>query len=96
MCYRPIDLKLFLVGHPTLPRKQQHVDGLMHYRGVIDGRKLLADSLGNGVQSCAGGGGEDVHNYQLTCNKDKLNKLLYRQLSLSKICRGRSIVGNIF
>ena len=40
MCYRPIDPKLFLVGHPDLPR---------YHRPVIDGLKLLADALGNGV-----------------------------------------------
>ena len=44
----PIDLKRFLVGHPTLPRKQQHVDGLIPHRPVIDGQKLLADELGEG------------------------------------------------
>ena len=40
--------------HPPHP-----ADGLIPHRPVIDGQKLLADSLGNGVLSCAGAAGED-------------------------------------
>ncbi len=43
------------MGHPAiafgssaLPRHHQPADGLIHHRPVIDGQKLLADSLGNG------------------------------------------------
>lgn len=44
------------MGHPAiafgssaLPRLHQPADGLIPHRPVIDGQKLLADSLGNGV-----------------------------------------------
>lgn len=46
----------------ALPRPQQHGEGLIHHRLVIDGQKRLADELGNGVEDCGGGGGvEGVH-----------------------------------
>jgi len=37
------------LGSFALPRPHQPADGLIHHRPVIDGQKLLADSLGNGV-----------------------------------------------
>ena len=43
----------------TLSRQHQPAAGLIHHRPIIDGQKLLADSLGNGVKTCAGAAGED-------------------------------------
>ena len=42
------------LGHRHFPggpysRPHQPADGLIHHRPVIDGEKLLADSLGHGV-----------------------------------------------
>lgn len=47
------------MDHLALPRPHQPADGLIPHRPVIDGQKLLADELGDGVLSCAGGGGEE-------------------------------------
>ena len=33
--------------------------GIIHHRPIIDGQKLLADSLGNRVKTCAGAAGKD-------------------------------------
>ena len=41
------------------PCKHQPANGLTHHRPIIDGQKLLADSLGNRVKTCAGAAGED-------------------------------------
>lgn len=41
------------------PCKHQPSNGLTHHRPIIDRQKLLADSLGNGVKTCAGAAGED-------------------------------------
>ena len=41
------------------PCKHQPAAGLIPYRPIIDGQKLLADSLGNRVKTCAGAAGED-------------------------------------
>lgn len=46
------------VGLPAFPYRHQPADRLIHHRLVIDGQKLLGDSLGDGVKTCAGGGGE--------------------------------------
>ena len=49
-------------AHPIfiiLPRPHQPADELIHHRPVTDGQKLLADSLGNRVKTCAGAAGED-------------------------------------
>jgi len=43
----------------TLPRYHQPANGLIPHRPIIDGQKLLADSLGNRVKTCAGAAGED-------------------------------------
>ena len=50
----------FVYDHP--PRQPHHAEGLIgliHYQLVIDGQKLLANSLGNRVKTCAGAAGED-------------------------------------
>ena len=64
------------VGHPAiafgssaLPRSHHPADGLIHHRPGIVGQKLLADSLGNGVQSCAGAAGEDDAFHEMDFNK---------------------------
>ena len=43
----------------AIPRQHQPVDRLIHHRLVINRQKLLADSLGNRVKTCAGAAGED-------------------------------------
>ena len=45
-----------LYGSPSL---HQPAEGTRRHPPVIDGQKLLADSLGNRVKACAGGAGED-------------------------------------
>lgn len=47
------------MDHLALPRPHQPADGLIPHRPVIDGQKVHAGSLGNGVQSCAGAADED-------------------------------------
>lgn len=43
----------------AIPRQHQPADGLIHHLPFINGQKLLADSLGNRVKTCAGAAGED-------------------------------------
>ena len=43
----------------AIPRQHQPVDELIPHRPIIDGQKLLADTLDNGVKTCAGAAGED-------------------------------------
>ena len=43
----------------TLSRQHQPAAGLIPHRPIIDGQKLLADTLGNGAKTCAGVDGED-------------------------------------
>lgn len=43
----------------TLSCQHQPAAGLIYHRPIIDGQKLLADSLGNRVKTRAGAAGED-------------------------------------
>ena len=57
--HRPISCMDGVAVIGSNPRSHQPADGLIHHRPIINGQKLLADTLGNRVKTCAGAAGED-------------------------------------
>ena len=49
-----LNAEVVVAGHEA---PGQTADGIIHHRLFIDGQGLLADSLGNGVESCDGDSG---------------------------------------
>ena len=60
---------LAVIWSSTLSRQHQPAAGLIPHRPIIDGQKLLADTLGNGVKTCAGAAGEDEAYHEIEIKK---------------------------